>query len=96
MAKFTVIHAEDNTAVALVDLSAGDTLEIASAGKAVSVQLSDDIAFGHKFAVRDIAAGEKITKYGETIGLASVGIRAGQHVHIHNVDSVRARGDLHK
>jgi len=41
----------------------------------------------------DIAEGSKITKYAETIGIASQPIAAGEHVHVHNVESVRARGD---
>ena len=41
----------------------------------------------HKIAVRDIAAGEPVYKYGERIGLALIDIKAGQHVHEHNLAS---------
>ena len=47
----------------------------------VEVNLSD----GHKYAVRDIKAGENIIKYGSPIGHATIDIRAGEHVHTHNV-----------
>ena len=47
----------------------------------VEVNLSD----GHKYAVRDIKAGENIIKYGSPIGHATVDIKAGEHVHTHNV-----------
>lgn len=54
----------------------------------------DPIPYGHKIAVREIAPGEQITKYGEEIGLATKAIAAGSHVHVHNLDSMRGRGDL--
>ena len=42
-------------------------------------------ADGHKYARRDIAAGENIVKYGMPIGHATVAIKAGEHVHVHNM-----------
>ena len=53
----------------------------------------DRIPFGHKMAIRDIAAGDIIRKYGEPISVATCAIKAGQHVHIHNTESQRGRGD---
>ena len=32
--------------------------------------------------------------YGQVIGLATQPIRRGEHAHVHNFDSARARGDL--
>jgi altronate hydrolase len=46
----------------------------------------DDIPAGHKVAVRPIAAGASIRKYGEVIGVASCDIPAGAHVHLHNLE----------
>ena len=40
---------------------------------------------GHKYALRDIAAGENIIKYGNPIGHATQDIKKGDHVHSHNV-----------
>ena len=40
---------------------------------------------GHKYALRDIAAGENIIKYGNPIGHATQDIKCGEHVHSHNV-----------
>ena len=48
------------------------------------------IPFGHKIAVAPMDAGEPVVKYGEVIGFATSPIRAGQHVHVHNVRSDRA------
>ena len=40
---------------------------------------------GHKYALKDIAAGENIIKYGNPIGHATQEIHKGDHVHSHNV-----------
>ncbi|MDQ6598863.1 SAF domain-containing protein [Bacillus salipaludis] len=37
--------------------------------------------------------GEDILKYGEVIGLATTDIEPGEHVHIHNLEGKRGRGD---
>ena len=47
----------------------------------VEVNLND----GHKYALRDIKAGENIIKYGNPIGHATCDIKKGEHVHTHNV-----------
>ena len=52
------------------------------------------ISYGHKFSVKDIALGENVLKYGEVIGRATQEIPAGAHAHIHNIESLRGRGDL--
>ena len=52
---------------------------------AVLLEAAGDIPAGHKIALTDIAAGEKVIKYGEVIGRATADIRAGDHVHTHNV-----------
>lgn len=54
----------------------------------------DPIPYGHKIAVKEIEAGEQIIKYGEEIGVATMHIATGGHVHVHNLDSMRGRGDL--
>ena len=52
---------------------------------AVALESAGPIPAGHKFALRDIAEGEKIVKYGDPIGVATCLIPAGSHVHTHNV-----------
>jgi altronate dehydratase len=51
--------------------------------------LRDDIPFGHKFALHDIAQGDEILKYGMPILRALQTIPAGQWVHTHNGRSDR-------
>ena len=42
------------------------------------------IPLGHKVALRDIAEGDDVLKYGEVIGRACADIPAGSHLHVHN------------
>jgi len=75
-----VLRASDQVAVLKRTVKAGDVLRGAR-----SLEVRQIIGAGHKIALVDIAEGQAITKYGQTIGFASVAIRAGDHVHTHNV-----------
>ena len=94
MDRAVVMKPEDNVATCLADLKAGSVETIAVAGAPTSITIKDDIPFGHKMALADIAAGAHVIKYAEIIGAASRAIAAGEHVHVHNVESIRARGDI--
>ena len=63
-------------------------------GQTEVITVHGDVPYGHKIALRDIAKGEPIMKYGESIGAASHDIKKGDYVHIHNMDAMRGRGDL--
>ena len=63
-------------------------------GQSEVIVVHGDVPYGHKIALRNIAKGEPITKYGESIGAASHDIKKGDSVHIHNMDAMRGRGDL--
>ena len=63
-------------------------------GQSETITVHGDVPYGHKIALRDIAKGEPIMKYGESIGAASHDIKKGDYVHIHNMDAMRGRGDL--
>lgn len=63
-------------------------------GDSEEITIHGDVPYGHKLAVCDIKKGEQITKYGEEIGVASADIKKGDYVHVHNLDSMRGRGDL--
>ena len=84
-----VISSADNVATALETIEAGQT--IAAGGS--TVVAAEPIPRGHKIALRAIAAGDRVMKYGSPIGTASSDIAAGAHVHTHNVASARGRGD---
>jgi altronate dehydratase small subunit len=89
-----IIHGapKDNVVTCCVPVSSGDTIVIG----AQIVTASDNIPIYHKMALCPIAAGETVFKYGQPIGIASMDILAGQHVHIQNLESDRGRGDRRK
>ncbi|MCR4818322.1 MAG: altronate dehydratase family protein [Fretibacterium sp.] len=84
------IHPSDRVAVALRPLMSGSSVPVSGAD--FSVTLRDDIAMGHKVALGDIAAGEKVIKYGFPIGEATVNIPRGSHVHSHNLRTLLSSG----
>jgi altronate dehydratase small subunit len=88
-----VMKNNDNVAVCLSERNAGEVVEVGLSGEILRITLLDNIPFAHKFSLTDINTGETIIKYGEVIGMASTPIQEGQWVHVHNVESVRGRGD---
>ncbi|MGZ3648423.1 MAG: UxaA family hydrolase [Syntrophales bacterium] len=91
--KAIVMEGSDNVAVVVEPIEAPGDLVVEAAGKRIVVHIIDNIPFGHKFAIRDIPKGSLILKYGEPIGVARIDIKAGEHVHVHNLESKRGRGD---
>jgi altronate hydrolase len=71
----------DDVAVALRDLTAGETVVVG----ADEVALLEAIPRSHKFALHDVASGAEVRKYGWPIGRATQAIARGQHVHSHNL-----------
>lgn len=91
--KTVMMKPQDKVAVALESIPAGAVLSVVCQDKTFAVTLRDEIEFGHKFAVVPIKQGEDILKYGEVIGVATRDIEAGEHVHVHNLEGKRGRGD---
>lgn len=77
------ISDDDNVYVLLRSLAAGTRLQLGDH----TVDCETSLELGHKIAARNIAAGEKIVKYGAPIGSATRDIRTGEHVHLHNIKS---------
>ncbi|WP_282172872.1 UxaA family hydrolase [Cytobacillus firmus] len=91
--KTLFLNERDSVAVALSDIPAEAEVIVKADGKKFHVKILEPIRFGHKFAVRAIPQGEDIIKYGEVIGAAVAPIDAGEHVHVHNLEGKRGRGD---
>ena len=75
------LHPSDNVAVARVHIPAGTRLEF----QGVALHVLQSIGPGHKIALRPIASGEIVYKYGEEIGRAGQALPAGTWVHTHNL-----------
>lgn len=78
-----LLASEDNVGVVTGDVRPGSDVHVN--GQALAVRTP--IPFGHKIAVRPIEAGAVIVKFGVPIGRARVAIAAGEHVHVHNIES---------
>jgi hypothetical protein len=89
-----VLHPYDTVATALRPLPAGHTLHLTRGPghSPLTLTLPESVALCLKFALRDIAEGEVVTKYGQGIGRATRAIGAGAHVHVHNLRSGRGAG----
>jgi altronate hydrolase len=73
------IHAQDNVVIARSQLIGGTALA------ELGVTVAGLVPAGHKLAIADIAAGQAVKRYGQIIGAATRDIRAGEHVHTHNL-----------
>ena len=94
MKQVVVLNDADNVATSLAPLDAQSRVEVELDGQSRTVTLLDPIPFGHKLAIRTLSPGDDVLKYGEVIGRASEAIEPGRWVHVHNVESVRGRGDI--
>jgi len=77
------LHPDDDVAVTLADLPAGATVFVDNEPLVTRAA----IPFGHKVALRAIAPGQPVRKYGEIIGQTTISILPGDHVHTHNLAS---------
>ncbi|GAB4131022.1 UxaA family hydrolase [Thermopirellula anaerolimosa] len=82
-ARLIRLHADDNVVVASGTIAKGTTLKL----DRVRLTAASNLRMGHKVAVRPIAEGEAVVKYGHPIGVATVNIEPGQWVHVHNMQS---------
>lgn len=83
------LHPADDVAIAKTDLPAGTTLDCGGivldhqAGGQLTLQRA--ILSGHKIALREVAQGQPVRRYGQIIGFATQPIAPGDHVHSHNL-----------
>ena len=88
------VNRSDNVATVVgADINLPSSYEILGAIEG-SLNITEPISFGHKSALVDFYPGDKVIKYGVVIGQISKYVAAGGHVHIHNMESLRGRGDL--
>ncbi len=77
--RMLTLHSDDNVAVALADISAGEIDNV------TGLKVLQSVKQGHKIATVAISAGHKVQRYGQTIGQATADIAAGEHVHVQNL-----------
>jgi altronate dehydratase len=84
------ISSRDNVVVATSVLEPGQRISIPAGG---ILPILDRVPTGHKIAAVAIATGDSVIKFGVDIGTATQDIAPGAHVHVHNLQSERMRGD---
>ncbi len=92
MNHFVLHDARDTVAVVVVEgVTAGMTLEgwIMDEDRTMTVACKQDIPIGHKIALKDMAVGATVVKYGIDMGKVVAPIQAGQHAHVHNIKTKR-------
>jgi altronate hydrolase len=87
----TVLADDDNVAVALREIAAGERVLVRAPHGTLEVTALEAIPLCHKIALADVATGEALVKYGCCIGEARQAIARGAWVHTHNLASRRAR-----
>ena len=88
-----VLH-DPNDSVAVVvteGVKAGQQLTalILDENRTITVPCVADIPLGHKVAMKDMAVGDTVIKYGVDIGKVVVAIKTGEHSHVHNIKTKR-------
>jgi altronate hydrolase len=80
-----LIDSRDDVVTVLQAVAAGDLVRWSSGGP---IPAREEIPVGHKVAIRPIAPGAAIRKYGSPIGTAGAAIVPGDRVHTHNLSAV--------
>jgi (2R)-sulfolactate sulfo-lyase subunit alpha len=89
---FLVHEPADSVGVVVVEgVKAGQELTgwIMDGDKTVTIKVSHDIPIGHKVALKDLGKDDTVYKYGTDIGRVVTPIKAGEHVHVHNLKTKR-------
>ena len=80
------LHPDDDVVIARIEIQTGTLVSKENVRAAVTIPA------GHKLAVRDIPQGKPARRYNQIIGFATRDIKAGEHVHVHNL----AMGDFQR
>ncbi len=88
-----VLHdADDTVAVVVVEgVQAGTAMTgwVMDDDRTIDLEARQDIPIGHKVALKDMAPGETVVKYGIDMGKVVAPIRRGEHAHGHNIKTKR-------
>ncbi|MFU2208239.1 UxaA family hydrolase [Solidesulfovibrio sp. C21] len=89
---FIVHEPGDMVGVVVVEgVKAGQDLTgwVMDGDQTLQVKVKDAIPIGHKLALKDLAVGDTVIKYGVDIGKVVAPIKNGEHLHVHNVKTKR-------
>jgi (2R)-sulfolactate sulfo-lyase subunit alpha len=92
MIHFVLHDAKDTVAVVVVEgVQAGTQLTgwVMDDDSSIQLQARQDIPIGHKVALKDMAVGDTVLKYGIDMGKVVAPIKAGEHAHVQNIKTKR-------
>ena len=92
MIHFVLHDAKDTVAVVVVEgVKKGDALTgwIMDEDKTIQLQAQQDIPIGHKIALKGMAVGDTVWKYGIDMGKVVAPAKMGEHAHVHNIKTKR-------
>ena len=92
MIHFVLHDARDSVAVVVVEgVTAGTSMTgwIMDDDRLTELRARQDIPIGHKVALKDMAVGDTVVKYGIDMGRVVAPIKAGEHAHVHNIKTKR-------
>jgi (2R)-sulfolactate sulfo-lyase subunit alpha len=91
MVHFLIHEAADNVGVAVVDIAAGADCvgRNLTNNEGLTAHSEEAIQLGHKIALKDFVVGDSVIKYGCEIGTIVQDVKAGHHVHTHNLKTKR-------
>ncbi|MEP7284094.1 MAG: UxaA family hydrolase [Rubrivivax sp.] len=92
MIHFVLHDAHDTVAVVVVEgVKAGMAMDgwVMDDDQSTRVTARQDIPIGHKVALKDMAVGDTVIKYGIDMGKVVAAIKAGEHAHVHNIKTKR-------
>jgi altronate hydrolase len=81
-ARAIMVNRDDNVAVVLNEVRAGEKVILGADWSQVAVQ---NIPVGHKMAIASLQPGDAVIKFGQVIGVARQKIEPGEYVHLHNL-----------
>lgn len=76
-----LLHPSDDVAIARVPLEPGQLVSV----RGLEITVRQPVPAGHKVALRALAPGDRVLRYGQLIGRATAPIEPGDHVHLHNL-----------
>jgi (2R)-sulfolactate sulfo-lyase subunit alpha len=84
-------HADNVGVVVVEGLTAGTEMLCVVTADNTDFRLvaRQDVPIGHKVALRDLAVGDTVIKYGQDIGRIVQAVATGHHVHTHNLKTKR-------
>jgi len=88
-----LVHEDGDTVGVIVveGIKAGQELTgwVMAQDRTITVKVLNDIPIGHKVALKNLAVGDSVIKYGVDIGRIVAPVKVGEHVHVHNLKTRR-------